>query len=56
MAIIRLQQDWRLLVYSYWQKVTNQWYMIRTDDVSIQVFENVYTDKQKKNPKLVINQ
>lgn len=48
MAIIRLQQDWRLLAFYYWQKVTNQWYMIRRDDFSIQAFENVYTNKQEK--------
>lgn len=50
MAVIRLQQDWRLLAYNYWQKVTNQWYVIRRDDFSIQVFESVYTKQQEKKP------
>lgn len=58
MAVIRLQEDWRLLACYYCQKVTNQQYMIRRDDFYIQVFESVYTKKQEKNnkPKLVINQ
>lgn len=30
--------------------------MIRRDDFSIQVFENLYVNRQEKNPKLVINQ
>lgn len=51
MAIIILQQDWRLLACHHEQEATDQQYMTRIDDFCMQTLENAYTMKQKKNCK-----